>query len=177
MTHPFSYATSSEHTPSHSSIAEFLAREAALLDDNRLWEWFDLLDDDFTYTVPIRIVLERAAKTDVSPGAYHQRDTKGSLRKRIERLYSGHAWAEDPPSRTTRLVGSVWIEPGHDPTVVCANSALLLYRERGQDAHYDLISARRRDLIKIADGHLRLLERTVNLAHTALNTPNLAVFL
>ena len=158
------------------AVHQFLGREAMLLDDRRFWDWFALLDDSIVYEVLIRSVREFGAPEVVS-GAYRQRDDKHMLDTRIKRLYSGSAWAEDPPSRTVRNVGSVFVQATSDPSVVEVGSALLLYRHRAQDEHGDLISARRNDRIRFTEQGPLLLARTVLLADTVLTTPNLAVFL
>ena len=155
---------------------QFLAREALLLDERRFWDWFALLDDQIVYQVSIRTVREAGAD-EYAPAGYRQRDDKSMLQTRIKRLDSGFAWAEDPPSRTVRVVGSVVVDPTADQNVLAVDSALLVYRHRAQDEHGDLIAARRRDRIRVTDQGLRLLSRTVLLADTVLTTPNLAIFL
>ena len=158
------------------SAAQFLGLEAKLLDDRRFWDWFELLDDELVYEVPIRTVREFGGEEFV-PGAYRLRDDKSMVRTRIKRLYTGSAWAEDPPSRTVRVVGSLLVEPTPDDQVVAVESALLLYRHRAQDEHGDTIAARRLDRIRFTDQGPRLLARTIILADTVLTTPNLGVFL
>ena len=155
---------------------QFLSREALLLDDRRFWDWFALLDDQMVYQVSLRTVREAGADEYV-PAGYRQRDDKSMLETRIKRLHSGFAWAEDPPSRTVRVVGSVVVDPTSDQNVLAVDSALLVYRHRAQDEHGDLIAARRRDRIRFTEQGPRLLSRTVLLADTVLTTPNLAIFL
>lgn len=155
---------------------QFLGREALLLDERRFWDWFALLDDQMVYCVPVRTVREAGAD-EFAPAGYRQRDDKSMLETRIKRLHSGFAWAEDPPSRTVRVVGSVVVDPTSDANVLAVDSALLVYRHRAQDEHGDLIAARRRDRIRFAEQGPRLLSRTVLLADTVLTTPNLSIFL
>lgn len=162
--------------PQHQLAADFLAREAMLLDERRFWDWFEMLDERIVYEIPVRTVTE-LGRDEFVPGSFRMRDDKGMIQTRIKRLFTGSAWAEDPPSRTVRSVGSVLVEPTDDPDVVAVHSALLLYRHRAQDEHGDLIAARRRDRIRLTDQGPRLLARTVILADTVLTTPNLAVFL
>ncbi|VWD65254.1 3-phenylpropionate/cinnamic acid dioxygenase subunit beta [Burkholderia contaminans] len=99
------------------------------------------------------------------------------METRIKRLFTGSAWAEDPPSRTVRMVGSLLVEASDDPNIVAVNSAVTLYRHRAQDERSDLIAARRRDRIRLTENGPRLLARTVILADTVLTTPNLGVIL
>lgn len=158
-------------------ICQFLGREAALLDANRLWEWFDTLADDVDIVIPIRVTHPRDTGDSFNEDYYHARDTKGSIKKRIERLDTGHAWAEDPASRTCRVVGSIAVTDAVGAGEFEVHSSLLLYRERGRLPDHDLICGQRSDLIRLTDEGPRLARRSVRLAHTILNTPNLGLFL
>jgi 3-phenylpropionate/cinnamic acid dioxygenase small subunit len=154
----------------------FLATEARLLDEGREQEWFELLADDLLYTIPIRRATEpRSAEVDRS--TYRLRDTKADVRMRLARLATKHAYSEVPPSRTMRLVGSVQISAGAHADLVEVSSALLLYRQRGIDPHFDLIPCRRNDRLRQTDDGLRLVSREVVLTETSPVTPNLGVVL
>jgi 3-phenylpropionate/cinnamic acid dioxygenase small subunit len=155
---------------------QFLARETLLLDERRFWDWFALLDDELVYEVLLRTVRESGVDEFAAAG-FRQRDDKSMIETRIKRLQSGFAWAEQPPSRTVRLVGSFVVDPTDDVNVLAVNSALHVYRHRAQDDHGDLITARRRDRIRFTDQGPRLLSRTVLLADAVLTTPNLGIFL
>lgn len=154
---------------------EFLATEAKLLDERRFDEWYDLLDDDIVYHVPIREAQIEYADEHAG-GGYRIRDNKPLIRVRIDRLKSGFAWAEVPPSRTTRMVGSVLAEAKEDGTIA-AESALIVYRQRGHDAPGELIPARRHDVLRLTPDGPRLLRRDVYIAEVVLTTSNLGVFL
>lgn len=161
----------------YHSVSQFLAEEVVLLDENRLWEWYELLDDEFTYKIPIRVVRERGVGSVFPAGFYRQRDSKSTVKYRIERLDSGHGWAEDPASRTVRVLGPVAVSPTEDPDTVLAKSSILLYREQFQDPEPDFIAGRREDRITFSNGRPRLRSRIVWLAHPTLNSSNLGVFL
>lgn len=159
-----------------NSIAqEFLAWEAKLLDDRRFDEWYDLLDDEVLYEVPLNIARQ-AKNEEIPEKGFRIRDQKSHIRIRIARLSTGHAWAEMPVSRTLRMVGSVYVERTDDPGVISVESALMLYRQRGHDEAGDMIPVRRRDLLKYTSEGIRLLHRKAFLTEVTLNTPNLGVF-
>ena len=153
----------------------FLAREARALDERRFDDWLAMLDEDVAYHVPIRLArLDYAAET--ADGGYRINDDKGLIRIRVERLKSGHAWAEIPPSRTLRLVGSVLAERiAGDRLAV--ESALLVYRQRGHDAPGEVIPVRRSDELRLAAGGPLLARRTALITEVSLTTPNIGVFL
>jgi 3-phenylpropionate/cinnamic acid dioxygenase small subunit len=94
---------------------------------------------------------------------------------RVDRLKSGDAWAEVPPSRTRHFVTNVRVRGGDD--TIEARSNLLLARTRGDEAVYQWLTAERVDTIVRRDGELRLLGRTIYLDATTLPTYNLAFFL
>lgn len=153
----------------------FLAREAKLLDERRFDEWFDLLDDAIVYHVPIREARQDFADEHAS-GGYRIKDNKALLKVRIDRLKSSFAWAETPPSRTTRVVGSVIATLGENDTIQ-AESAMLMYRQRGHDAVGELIPVRRVDVLRLTGDGPRLLRRDAYIAEVVLSTSNLGVFL
>jgi p-cumate 2,3-dioxygenase beta subunit len=84
-------------------IERFLIDEAALLDEWRLDEWLALIAPDGRYLVP---PLD-------APGADHRdtlfliADDRRTLASRVRQLLSGTTWAENPRSRTRRLVTNV----------------------------------------------------------------------
>ena len=126
-------------------IEQFLYREARLLDERRFGEWLDLFTDDVRYWMPVRstryprrskaiVVLdpdrheEEELAKDGELGIFDE--SKETLCRRVARLDTGMAWAEDPPSRTRHLVSNVEVEPGdHEarsrstPTSWCSGAA------------------------------------------------------
>lgn len=156
--------------------ADFLAREALLLDERRFRDWYALLDDQLDYLVPMRIAMRDYAD-EFPQGAYRISDSKAHINIRINRLESDHAWAEVPPSRTLRVVGSLLVEPGERADEIAVISAMILYRQRGHDDVGDVIPVRRHDVLRITDEGVKLLKRKALITETVLHTPNLGVFL
>jgi 3-phenylpropionate/cinnamic acid dioxygenase small subunit len=156
---------------------DFLIDEAAALDDNRLDDWLAMLHPEIDYRVPIRVTRERAAGPGFSGEGYHLFENHDSLTTRVDRLATDYAWAEDPPSRTRRLVTNfrVYEVGGSEDLRVRGN--LLLYRERLDEPKPQLLSAKREDDLRELDGELRLVRRLVLLDHGLLPTPNLGIFL
>ena len=160
----------------YTAVVTFLATEARLLDEGREEEWFELLADDLLYLLPMREATEpRSAEIDRS--SWRIRDTKRMVRFRLDRLQTGHAYAEVPPSRTMRLVGSVEVTAGPSADLVDVSSALLVYRQRGIDRRFDLVPCRRNDRLRMTEDGLRLVSREVILTETSILTPNLGIIL
>ena len=160
----------------YTLVAQFLGHEARLLDEGREEDWFLLLDADFRYSIPMRQSTEPRAN-EIDRTMWRVNDTLAHVRTRIDRLATGHAYSEVPPSRTLRVIGGIEVLHTDDPSVVAAHSSELLYRQRGIDTHFDLIPARRNDLVRIDAGVPRLLAREAVPTETTLKTANLGVFL
>ena len=156
---------------------DFVHLEAELLDGNRLREWFELVDPEIDYRVPIRVTRERAAGAGFSVTGWHMLETYGSIETRIERLETEYAWAEDPPSRTRRFVSNIRVSAGVREDELAVRTNLLLYRGRYDAPEHQLVVAEREDVLRRVGGGLRLLRRLVLLEHATLPTHNLAVFL
>ncbi|PTQ50857.1 MAG: aromatic-ring-hydroxylating dioxygenase, beta subunit [Hydrogenibacillus schlegelii] len=158
-------------------IEAFLYLEAELLDDQRFQEWLALLTDDVQYVMPVRITREKAQGKGIIKNMSHFVETKYTLRKRIERLDSEYAWAEDPPSRTRHFVSNIRIAPDRpDAGEVSVKSNVLVYRSRGDDPTYDILSAERHDVLRRTPEGWRLASRTIYLDHSVVTTRNLAIF-
>jgi 3-phenylpropionate/cinnamic acid dioxygenase small subunit len=156
-------------------IAAFLYHEAELLDAGQLGEWLTLLTPEAVYRMPVRVTGTHDA-SEFDGAAMHFDETRATLEMRVRRVTTGMAWAEQPPSRTRHFVSNIRIK-AEDERGVAVNSNLLLFRNRGDSAEHDLISAERRDrLVRNAGGWL-LADRLILVDQATLGTLNLAVFL
>lgn len=166
-------------SPVYNQILHFLYVEARLLDETRLKEWGDMLAQDLIYTAPLREtrpVNQQAASVVRTMQHYH--DDWRSVMGRIVRLTgTKSAWAEDPPSRTRRLVTNVLVEATDKPDEYSVRSYLLVTRSRFNFDDFDLISAERRDVLRVAGESFKLARREILLDQAVLGTPNLAIFL
>jgi phthalate 3,4-dioxygenase subunit beta len=162
--------------PAHLAAHQFLVEEAALLDAADYAGWLDLLCEDIRYVMPVRVTTARGAGFDSLADMGHFDEDMYALRKRVQRLATDHAWTEDPPSRTRHFVTNVRTfreQPGE----LRVESALLLFRSRGDTREPSLISAGRADLLRETADGLRLARREITVDESVLRTQNLAVFL
>ncbi|MEH6386371.1 MULTISPECIES: 3-phenylpropionate/cinnamic acid dioxygenase subunit beta [Pseudomonas] len=163
----------------YNAILTFLYEEAALLDQLRLSEWGELLATDLVYTAPLRhtrLGVDHAKSFVRSVMHFH--DDYRSVMGRILRLSGKSAWAEDPPSRTRRLITNVLVREAAKSDEFEVVSYLLMTRSRFSESHVDVISCERRDVIRReADGTFKLAKREALLDQSVLGTANLAVFL
>ena len=97
----------------HHQISQFLYREGKALDDWKFRDWLDMLAEDISYTLrttPNAQTRDRRRSVE-PPTTWVFNDTKDLLERRVARLETGMAWAEEPPSRTTHMVSNVIVEP------------------------------------------------------------------
>jgi phthalate 3,4-dioxygenase subunit beta len=106
------------------------------------------------------VTTARGAGFDSLADMGHFDEDMYSLRKRVQRLATDHAWTEDPPSRTRHFVTNVRTFR-HQAAELRVESALLLFRSRGDIREPALISARRTDLLRETGDGLRLTRREI----------------
>ena len=162
-----------------SGVIAFLNREAELLDEGRYREWLDLVTADIRYQVPIRSAKERghaeSAITGVATDMFHLDEDHDSLELRIDRIETGFAWAEEPPSRLRHFVSNVRVQPvDGNQDEVAVRSNVLVYRSRWDRPGHDLLSGERHDVLRRVDGGWRLASRRVILDNTTIPTLNLS---
>jgi len=162
--------------PAHQDAHQFLVEEAALLDAADYASWLNLLCDDIRYLMPVRVTTARGAGFDSLADMGHFDEDMYALRKRVQRLATDHAWTEDPPSRTRHFVTNVRTFR-RQAAELHVESAVLLFRSRGDTREPALISAGRTDLLRETGDGLRLARREIKVDESVLRTQNLAVFL
>lgn len=141
--------TSSLHTVTRAQVEELFYQEAALLDAWRLQEWLDLLTEDVTYEVPATDIPDGDPKRTLFLIA----DNAERLHSRVRQLLGKSAWAENPPSRTRRLITNVRLLEVTDETLrVTANFAVYRIRFGHTDTYvgrYEYTLVQREGALKI----------------------------
>ncbi len=170
------------------SVQQFLFREARLLDERRFDEWLALFSDDCFYWMPTRFNRLRDGidetwqvdkETEGLDGLAYFEDNKQILRRRVERLKTGMAWAEDPPSRTRHFVSNIEARDGERPDEVQAYSAFLTYRSRNEGLRddEDFFSGRREDVLRRdGDEGWLIARRKIVPDWVVVNAQNLSIF-
>lgn len=164
--------------PAHLAAAEFLTTEAHLLDRRAFTTWLELLAPDIRYRAPVRVTAVGSTNAKELLEMEHFDENYFSLAKRVQRLGTEHAWAEDPPSRTRRFVTNVRTFATETAGEVVVESYLLLYRSRGDLLSSGVLSGARMDLLRgVGTDDCRIARRLVILDDSVLNMQNLAIFL
>jgi len=109
-------------------VEEFLFFEARLIDEHQYDQWLELWTEDGLYWVP-------ANSDDADPArqAMIIYDNRGRLGDRIYRLTSGAAWAQQPRSRTRRLISNVEVRETDGGYAVESNCLIAEMRRSRQD--------------------------------------------
>ena len=161
-----------------------------MLASRQFRRWIDLLADDLRYWIPMRSNRYSAASKSISilDGSRYEEDDlskesdqafmdedKGSLRRRVDRLDTGMAWAEDPPSGTRDLISTVEVEPGEREAEVKVYSNFIMYRSRGETEE-DFYVGSREDVLRNVDGSWQLASRKIVFEQNVLSAKNLSNF-
>jgi p-cumate 2,3-dioxygenase beta subunit len=163
MTAPSSYGTvtAGARTVSRPEVEDFLYAEADLLDAWRYDDWLALFEEGARFEIPT---------TDYRGWSPHESgsfvdDDWDLLRARVKRLKSRKAHAENPHSRTHRLVSNVRVfEESAD--ALRATASFVVHRAR--DGQFDTYVGRYEHLLAVTDDGLRFRLRRSILGHETL---------
>src|SRR6202035_1936925 len=150
---------------------DFLITEAELLDQNRVHEWFEMLDEGIAYRMPVRLTVHRKDGDGFVDEMGHFDHDYDSLQLRARRLDTSTAWAEDPPSRAKRLITNVRVERIDDrQDELRVLSYLVVFRNRWDSPEYEMIVAERDDLIRRSGGGFTIRQRVIRVEQSNLRT-------
>ncbi|SPL71694.1 3-phenylpropionate/cinnamic acid dioxygenase subunit beta [Acinetobacter stercoris] len=160
-------------------ISQFLYKEAKLLDDWKFRDWLDVLADDISYTLrttPNAQTRDRRRSVE-PPTTWVFNDDKHLLERRVARLETGMAWAEEPPSRTTHMVSNIIIEPTETEGEYDVHVTYLLYRTQ-KEKDITIYVGKRLDKIRKVEGGLgwQIFNRKIILDQVTYSSHNLSVF-
>ena len=158
-------------------LMQFYIREAWMLDERRLREWLDLFTDDVFYFMPRRLnvhrnELDREISEEGDLAIFE--DDKTWLTMRVDRLETGMAWAEDPPSRTRHIVGNLVVDP-ISGDLVKTKTAFIVYRSH-HETDENIFAGSREDELRRVDGAWKIARRTIVLDSNVILSKNLSMF-
>jgi p-cumate 2,3-dioxygenase beta subunit len=140
---------------------DFLYAEAAILDEWRLDDWFELFAADGKYVIPSTDLIDGNADLDLAL----INEDKSHLAGRIQRLKSTWAHIENPHSRTQHLVSNVRIL-SDDGSEIRLRAAFIIHRSRPSGT--TVYSGEYRYRLRRRDADLQIVEKRVALVHTTL---------
>jgi len=160
-------------------VEEFLYHEATLLDNWQLKEWLTLLTPDIHYFMPILRNSDNPQPLNAATRAGQDiswfDEGLQTLTQRVQQILTGVHWAEQPRSRTSRLVTNVQVTKTLTNGHLKVTSQLLLYRNRGEE-EVDIFAASREDELVPDGGGFQLCDRKILLKQSVLLAKNLTLF-
>lgn len=162
----------------HHQISQFLYREAKAMDDWDFRARLDMLADDISYTLRTTANAQtRDRRRSVQPPTTGFNDTKDLLERRVARLETGMAWAEEPPSRTTHMVSNIIVEPTDVEGEYDVYVTYVLYRAQ-KEKDVTIYCGKRHDKIRKVEGGLgfQIFNRKITLDQATYTSHNLSVF-
>ncbi|WP_455359635.1 aromatic-ring-hydroxylating dioxygenase subunit beta [Streptomyces sp. SYSU K21746] len=158
------------------SLRLFYDIEARLLDRYDYPNWLPLLEDEFTYHVPVTVTRDDPALSPTVPGAYLVDESKDSLAslwaRRFEPDHIDFAWGEVPLHRIRRFVTNVVAEPGESEGEYVVDSNVLI--SAVHQSHPAVIApAGRRDVVRRRPDGWGLVSRTVTFDESVVRLPHL----
>lgn len=146
---------------------ELLYYEAWLLDHDRLEEWLELFADNVRYWAPVRTNQVRGKEDLQRPQLLaHFDDDKTGLAMRVQRIRTGAAHADEPPSRVRHFVSNVRVLVAEEDRTHVTSNFIMFKSRRGREE--TLFVGCREDHWRRANGKWRIEERLIILDHDVL---------
>ena len=164
----------------HHEISQFLFHEAALLDDWQFRPWLELLSQDIGYTMRTVVNAQtRDRRRSVQPPTtWIFNDNWFQLERRVARLETGMAWAEEPPSRTRHLITNIQVSAAQTEDEFDVRVNYLLFRSQ-KERDETFYVGMRRDRVRRVPGKpagWEVCNREIVLDQVVLTSHNLSVF-
>jgi len=134
---------------------DLLYREARHLDDLRYQDWLAMLDENATYWIPCN-----GEGNDPNREISLVFDDRKRLTDRIGRLESGLAHAQNPPSKTKRLVSNVQIENATEDAATVLSGLILYELRRGKER---IFAGRYEHRLRLINGEWKIASKKVVL--------------
>ena len=165
--------------PMYHDVSQFLYREAELLDDWKFRDWLELLSEDISYTMRTTVNAQtRDRRRDIAPPTtWIFNDSKFQLERRVARLETGMAWAEEPPSRTRHIISNLHVLPTDKDDEIDVRLNYILYRSQKERDVTFYVGMRQDRLRKTeAAQGWQICHREITLDQAVLTSHNLSVF-
>src|SRR5581483_632464 len=150
-----------------AAVAEFLYREARLLDGRKFGEWLDLFGDDAIFWVPAVDMDRTYTREPETSLNFMYIVGRPALEARVFRVESGGSLASNPLPYTRHLVTNVMVEDaGSAEPQAFANTQVVAFCEpRGQqilNGSYEYVLRNENGRLRIARKKVLLLEYVID---------------
>ena len=151
-------------------LIEFVYREARLIDEKRLEEWYELFTDDARYWIP----LGRHQVSGITENSLLYED-KLLLKLRIQRLRNPNAYSQAEPSYCQHVLQAPRIEDRGETTGVVVTRTPFLYVESQRDTQQIYAGVAWHHLVGTA-GEIRIRHKKVQLLNSEAALPSMQLF-
>jgi 3-phenylpropionate/cinnamic acid dioxygenase small subunit len=172
------------------NLEQWYYQEARMLDGRQYQTWLGLCAEDISYSMPARtnplvdnreqgnesmISVERELEGIDSDGSPIRDENIVYLFLRVERSFKMNAWAENPPSRTRRIIGNIEITAIDGDEYAVTSNFHLYWSRPGADSF--MYAGQRRDVLRQVDEGFKIAKREIIMDMAEINVPTLGLFL
>ena len=156
-----------------TALCDFVADEAALLDDGRFDEWLALFADDGRYWVP------QLGARQVDPLSHQSLafEDRLLLKLRVERMKNPRAHSLQPPSCCQHVLQRPRVENIDSAGGTAALRTPFIYVETRGERQLTLAGRYRHELARAADGAIRIRLKRVDLLDAEQPLPAIQLFI
>jgi 3-phenylpropionate/cinnamic acid dioxygenase small subunit len=153
--------------PSATDLADFVYREARLVDERRFQEWYELFAEDGRYWLPLR-----RDQTDALGEQSIAVEDKLLLQARVVRLASGKAYSDKPAVLCQHVLQApVCEELDHAANRYRTRTAFLYVEFRAGEQL--VLAGTAEHLLRLENGALRIVQKRVDLLNAGAPLPTL----
>lgn len=152
----------------HIDCVNFLNREAEILDEGRLEEWFDLLSRDIEYKAPIRERKDSRTE-EFTENSYYFLENIESIRTRIDKNEHEYSVSTNPPEHECRMVTNVRVINQSEDKINVVSRVLYRVVTIDQDRSDRILTCRREDVLCRDGNSFKISERVVYFDQSGLS--------
>ena len=156
--------------PSRADLRALVYREAQLIDEGALDEWYELFTDDALYWMP----LKRGQREDEAYNALFFED-KLMLKVRIERLKDPNAFSQSPPSHCQHVLQRPEVDGFDAGAGRYSTRTPFVYVESHLDDQFVLAGVAHHELVE-SRGALRIRRKRIELLNREAALPSIQRF-
>ena len=161
----------------HQELGLFYAYEAELLDEWRLEEWLELVDEGFSYQVPVPLVTDQHPQLGYDPSALFMDENRESIAEnwaaRLTDENIAVSWGDRPAVRTHRFLSGLRVRSMERPDEYLARLNVQVAMVRQGTQAGEMIGERFDIVRRDADSFLSfsIMSRFVVLLQAVVDAP------
>ena len=156
--------------PDIETIRDFVYREAALIDNKQLNEWYELFTEDAIYWMPL---TRGQGEEDIHNALFFE--DKLLLKVRIERLKHPRAFSQSPPSFCQHVLQQPNVTQNSESGMI-ETSTPFAYYESQEDVQISLAGTVHH-MLQLVDGVIRIYRKRIELLNRGAALPSIQLFL